>query len=542
MTDIKILPDKPVDVFIVGGGLAGLSLALQIKQARPETSIVVAEKRQHPVPKAAFKVGESTVEGAGYYFSEVLGLKEYLEQEHLFKYGFRYFFAEGNNEDITKRFELASIPYYFENHPPHTRTYQLDRGKFENKLGEELCRHGVIFLHDCQVHTLTLNSADSHTCRIMLGDGSECIVTARWVVDASGRAGFLKRQLNLTEKVEHDVNAAWFRMNKIITVQDWNDDPKWQARFDPRLRRLATNHLMGQGYWVWLIPLADDLTSVGIVADNSLHPFNQINRRERALSWLKKHEPQCAQEVAKSEMLDFMVLKHYAHSCKQVFSSNRWAITGVAGVFTDPLHSLGSDLITVSNTMITDMILRELDGEDIGDRVDFMNRFYLDFMYKILLLNVQNQYPLFDNSFVYMAKELWTAVWYFTIVFPLIYNHKLTDCEYLSSIEEDLSRFYKLHSRVQAFFHELYIQGPDKCRKSHKVYTYLTCFYGLVNPEKLSDGQLKKRLVEQLSILENVAASMFQQIETPPEFMDVLPQNLDTNMITELKRFWRSLT
>ena len=50
--------DGEYDVVILGGGLAGATLAIQLKQARPETSILVAEKRQHPVPEAAFKVGE----------------------------------------------------------------------------------------------------------------------------------------------------------------------------------------------------------------------------------------------------------------------------------------------------------------------------------------------------------------------------------------------------------------------------------------------------------------------------------------------------
>ena len=53
-------PADSYDVAILGGGLAGLTLALQIKQERPDTSIFIAEKREGPAPEAAFKVGEST--------------------------------------------------------------------------------------------------------------------------------------------------------------------------------------------------------------------------------------------------------------------------------------------------------------------------------------------------------------------------------------------------------------------------------------------------------------------------------------------------
>ena len=50
------------DVVITGGGLAGLTLALQLKQSFADLDILVLERRVHPVPIAAHKVGESTVE------------------------------------------------------------------------------------------------------------------------------------------------------------------------------------------------------------------------------------------------------------------------------------------------------------------------------------------------------------------------------------------------------------------------------------------------------------------------------------------------
>src|SRR3954453_15212116 len=55
-------PADRYDVAILGGGLAGLCVGHQIKQARPDTSIFIAEKRQGPAREAAHKVGESTQE------------------------------------------------------------------------------------------------------------------------------------------------------------------------------------------------------------------------------------------------------------------------------------------------------------------------------------------------------------------------------------------------------------------------------------------------------------------------------------------------
>jgi len=49
------------DVVIMGGGLAGLTLSLQLRQRFPGLDIVVLERMRHPVPEAAHKVGESSV-------------------------------------------------------------------------------------------------------------------------------------------------------------------------------------------------------------------------------------------------------------------------------------------------------------------------------------------------------------------------------------------------------------------------------------------------------------------------------------------------
>ena len=98
------------DVVITGGGLAGLTLALQLKQSFADLDVLVLERRVHPVPIAAHKVGESTVEIGAHYLSDVLGLKHHLETAQLKKFGFRFFSSEGRR-DIDAVTEIGASRY-----------------------------------------------------------------------------------------------------------------------------------------------------------------------------------------------------------------------------------------------------------------------------------------------------------------------------------------------------------------------------------------------------------------------------------------------
>src|SRR4051812_1881606 len=434
------------DVAILGGGLAGGGLGGQLRIEAPQLRVLVVEKRRHPVPEAAFKVGESSVEIGAHYFQKRLALEPHLRSAQLEKLGLRYFFPQGDNRDLTTRVELG--PPQFAPVP----SFQLDRGRLENYLLRANAEDGVTVLDAHRVRTIALDSATGHRITLEGADGTREI-TARWIVDAAGRAGLLKRQLGLVRPSTHAANAAWWRFRSRIRIDDWSDDPAWKARVPSGLRWHSTVHLMGVGYWVWLIPLGSGSHSFGIVADGDLHPFARINRFERAMDWLREFEPQCAEvmEAHASELEDFLALQHFAHGCERVVSADRWALVGEAGVFTDPFYSPGSDFIAMGNDYATDLIVRDARGEDIRARAEAFNTTYLR-LFDAFIRLYDGQYPIMGNAQVMTAKVSWDNACYWSITALLFFQRRLRQPEFIDSIEPLMRRFFVLHARMQQFF------------------------------------------------------------------------------------------
>ena len=206
-------PAASYDVAILGGGLAGLTLALQLAQGRPQTSVVVLKKREGPAPQAAFKVGESTVAIGGDYFANKVGLKDHLVEHQLRKAGLRFFCPAGDNSDITRRVE-SGPPLY----PPHD-TFQIDRGLFENELASRARAAGVDVLAG---RARAGGRARRGHARGRLRPVRPALhAEARWVVDAAGRSAIMKRKLGLAKDVGHTINSAWLRLGGGMDFEQW---------------------------------------------------------------------------------------------------------------------------------------------------------------------------------------------------------------------------------------------------------------------------------------------------------------------------------
>ena len=278
---------------------------------------------------------------------------------------------------------------------------------------------------------------------------------ARWVIDASGRAGLLKRKLGLAQDNAHPAHAVWFRIGDRITLDDWSDDPAWRARCVTPTRWLSTNHLVGAGYWVWLIPLSSGSHSVGIVADPRLHPLEAMNTFERAMQWLHQHQPRLfdALDGQRDKLQDFAFFRRFSYDCKQVFSAQRWALAGEAGRFLDPFYSPGSDFIAIGNTYITELIARDRAGLPLAAHTTIFEQIFRSFYDSTMALYV-DQYPLFGDPEVLPVKILWDYTYYWSVLAQLFFAGRLADTAALSGLRDELDSCRKLNVEVQAFLRD----------------------------------------------------------------------------------------
>jgi flavin-dependent dehydrogenase len=497
-------PRDRYDVAILGGGLAGLTLAIQLKKERPETSILVAEKRPGEAPEAAFKVGESTVELSAEYFTNVIGMKDHMKEAQNPKAGLRFFFPADGNVDIAQRVEWGSPRW------PVVPAYQLDRGRFENELAARAEAAGVTRIGGCRIQDVELG--DEHRV-IYTRDDTEAAVSARWVVDATGRAHLMKNKLGLAKGNGHHVNSAWFRLGGGLDIESWSNDEKWLGRMAERgLRGFSTNHLMGEGYWVWLIPLASGPISIGVVADPRFHGWEEINTLDGMIDWLKRHEPQLGEEVdgRRDQVEDFLKVEDFSYGCKQVFSADRWCLTGEAGAFLDPLYSPGSDFIAMSNSFITDVVTRELDGEDVSARIAAHEAQYFS-LFEHILSDYRGQYGLFGDAQVMVVKHHWDYGYYWSFPALWFFQKKWWDLDFMESVSEEYERGTRLHLRMQELFRDWHDLGTGDGRDA-----FVTLFPWLIQisdelDDEFTDDELRAKATRDREALEAFAVVVFEK-------------------------------
>lgn len=511
------------DLVICGGGLAGLALARQITIQQPHWSVVIVDPVERPLPEAAHKVGESSVELGAYYLTEKLRLKDYFQENHLLKLGLRYFFGDSQGP-IFERPEIGLSAF------PPIDSYQIDRGRLENDLRQMILDSGVTMLEGMKIEEIRLSKDGlPHEVSIIDRSGQNLQqLQARWVVDASGRRRILQKQLGLLRQKDRTVankfSSSWFRLAGRVDIADLvpGDQTDWHNRVPDRNRFYSTTHLMGNGYWVWMIPLSSNHTSVGIVAAESLHPAATFNTFERATTWLRTNEPVLANYLSGRQPLDFRVMHDYSYSSKQAFSVDRWACVGDAAAFVDPFYSPGNNMIGYSNSIVIEMMRLDFAGRLTAGQVDEYNRFFLG-LNDALTTNIQLAYPFYGQPMVMASKLIWdsTNTWLFGC--PQFMHDTYLDPVVGQQIRQLTARLFSLIQTMQRIWQEWAVLSPG--RLSYQFYDYLKLdFLRELRLKNLSGNlgheELMVAMKENMEIIEELAQAYFLlAIE------DVLPQH-----------------
>lgn len=450
------------DVVLIGAGLAGLSLAQHLLRETDKTVLLLERRPAIPPPRQ--KVGESLVQVAGYYFSRVLDMEEYLFREHYLKYNLRFYWPSEDRDN--SRFEDYGKAYIrpFSN----LASYQLDRNTFEGELlRRNLTSDRFAFRAPVKVRETDLAEEGPHRISFTDGDGVDHEVKATWVVDTSGRGKVLTRKKGLAKENSIRHGAFFWWVDGLVDVDKLTDLPqseirkKAERRFTGHLPSwLATNHFMGEGFWFWVIPLQGK-TSLGLVYDHQLISHDDVFSTEKATRWACERFPLLARDLPNREVLDFAGYRDFSYDCVQTISPERWAMTGESGRFTDPLYSPGSDLIAIYNTLIVDAIANDHgDGQELAAKCQRYEQLMRS-VYSAYVPSYATSYDALGDQEVFCLKYTWELAVYFAYyVFPFI-NDLFTDKRFSFAFMRLFARLGPINNGIQELLSDYFQWKKD---------------------------------------------------------------------------------
>ncbi len=357
---------KEYDVVIMGGAFSGASAALLLKRDMPSARVLVVERNE----RFDRKVGESTSEVAGCFMTRVLYLGSYLSANQYQKHGLRMWFCKDSHTPVNDCTELGPK---FQSRLP---TYQLDRSLLDEHLLKLAREAGAELVRPATVSDIELAEGDEmHSLKVTGSDKLERTVRCKWLIDASGKAAVLAKKLGKHRPLgeEHPTSSMWCRFRNVNDIDSYKSRTLNPRLMDTRASRgPATNHLMGKGWWCWLIPLPGGDFSAGIVWDRTLYDLPPgPSMVERLRAHLLSHPVgRLMFEDATPVEDDFYYYKGLAYHTEQA-AGNRWMCVGDAAGFIDPLYSQGLDYCGFSVYSAVDIIKTGLRGECTKMKLDY---------------------------------------------------------------------------------------------------------------------------------------------------------------------------
>jgi flavin-dependent dehydrogenase len=402
--------DNQYDVVILGGAFSGAASAVLLKRERPELRVLIVEKQ------AEFdqKVGEATTEMSGMFITRRLALWQHLEMEHLPKEGLRYWFS---NERVTGHTNASEAGGFYRSTVP---SFQLRRDALDEHILATAVKEGAELLRPARVKDVIL--ADYDNTVAIEKDGESIEVRARWVIDASGRVNIIGRKLGIIDRNEdHPVAAMWARWSGLRHIDDIAArDPGGLAGRNISSRRLGTNHYVGFGYWIWVIPLGNGETSVGIVWDKRLVKLHESRERETDYVAFLRALPSLRELLVEADYKrdDFRFYAHLPYVTRQ-YMGKGWAMVGDAAAFIDPYYSPGLDHCSFSTEATVSIVEAHFKGENIDARIAEHNETFLRSYHRFFNSIFRDKYYYMgEHDLLSAAMMIDTAQYYMFVVIP----------------------------------------------------------------------------------------------------------------------------
>ena len=348
------------DVLVMGGGVTGQLAAAYLGKRFPNLKVTVVEGRRENRPI----VGESLVEVSVDFMLE-LGLGAYLVEKHYPKYGLTYYFKPDIDNPADRTYVVDEIPT-----APQILSFQINRFTFDREMRDRNVENGVELI-DGTVTRVDINGSDGlQTVTVQDPGGGEQTLSARWLVDATGRSRVLAKRLQLQETVKEQKNVFWFRLKEF--------DPEILSHIRALKKQnrayvpyFATHHFFGKGNWIWCIPMRSPenvpLISIGITYRKDVYPHGEVRTMEQFLECVGREHSVIVELVRSGTIVDTNYYGSYMWECRQRYSPDRWYIIGDAGDTVDPLYSVGLALSSLQIRQIAAIIQRELKGLDTAE-------------------------------------------------------------------------------------------------------------------------------------------------------------------------------
>jgi flavin-dependent dehydrogenase len=396
------------DVVILGGAFSGASAAILLRRDCPSLRVLIVEKAE------AFdeKVGEATTEMSAMFLTRRLAMWHHLEAEQLPKEGLRYWFS---NAKVTGHTNASESGPFVRSTVP---SFQLRRDVLDEHLLATAVSEGAELLRPARVRDVVIGDFDHRV--IVEGADETREIACRWLLDATGKVNLLGRKLGIIERnEEHQTAAIWCRWKNVRNIDDLAVR-LGLAGGNIGSRRLSTNHYTGYGYWIWVIPLGNGETSIGLVFDKRLIGLHHSqNRPEDYLAFLKAI-PSLAEilEGAEPRLDDLRFYSHLAYCTKQ-YMGRGWALLGDAAAFLDPYYSPGLDHAAFSVEATVEVIRLDAAKEDVTDRITLHNETFLRSYWRFFRAAYKGKYHYMGESDLLTAAFLIdTAQYYIFVVTP----------------------------------------------------------------------------------------------------------------------------